>query len=78
LAGFDIGIPRDGGLQDLLAAAIHRPSPFDRVIVESISRLSRNSSVAFRVEDELRQAGVRLCAADEPLEESSGRSCCAT
>jgi site-specific DNA recombinase len=28
--------------------------------------------VAFRVEEELRQAGVRLCAADEPLEESFG------
>jgi len=42
------------------------------VIVESISRLSRNSSVAFRVEDELRSVGVRLCAADEPLEESFG------
>ncbi len=42
------------------------------MIVESISRLSRNSSVAFRVEDELRAAGVRLCCADEPLEESFG------
>jgi hypothetical protein len=42
------------------------------VIVESISRLSRNSSVAFRVEDELRSAGVRLCAADEPQEQSLG------
>ena len=72
LAGFDIPIPRDGGLQDLLADAARRPARFDRVIVESISRLSRNSSVAFRVEDELRQAGVRLCAADEPLEESFG------
>lgn len=72
LAGFDIPIPRDGGLQDLLADAAWRPARFDRVIVESISRLSRNSSVAFRVEDELRQAGVRLCAADEPMEESFG------
>ncbi len=72
LAGFEIPIPRDGGLQDLLADAAKRPARFDRVIVESISRLSRNSSVAFRVEDELRQAGVRLCAADEPLEESFG------
>jgi site-specific DNA recombinase len=72
LAGFDIPIPRDGGLQDLLADAAQRPARFDRVIVESISRLSRNSSVAFRVEDELRQAGVRLCAADEPQEESFG------
>ena len=72
LAGFDIPIPRDGGLQDLLADAARRPVRFERVIVESISRLSRNSSVAFRVEDELRAAGVRLCAADEPLEESFG------
>lgn|GEM_PF-665672 len=72
LAGFGIAIPRDGGLRDLLSAAVARPARFDRVIVESISRLSRNSSVAFRVEDELRQAGVRLCAADEPLEESFG------
>ncbi len=72
LAGFDIPIPRDGGLQELLADAARRPARFDRVIVESISRLSRNSSVAFRVEDELRQAGVRLCAADEPMEESFG------
>ncbi|MGH9077918.1 MAG: recombinase family protein, partial [Acidimicrobiales bacterium] len=72
LAGFDIAIPRDGGLKELLADAGRRPGRFDRVIVESISRLSRNSSVAFRVEDELRSAGVRLCAADEPLEESFG------
>ncbi len=72
LAGFEIAIPRDGGLQDLLADAARRPARFERVIVESISRLSRNSSVAFRVEDELAQAGVRLCAADEPLEESFG------
>ncbi len=72
LAGFDIPIPRDGGLQDLLTDAARRPAPFDRVIVESISRLSRNSSVAFSIEDELRAVGVRLCAADEPLEESFG------
>ncbi len=72
LVGFEIAIPRDGGLRDLLADATRRPARFDRVIVESISRLSRNSSVAFRVEDELRTASVRLCAADEPLEESFG------
>ena len=72
LKGFDIPIPRDGGLHDLLAAAGRRPVSFDRVIVESISRLSRNSSVAFRIEEELANCGIRLCAADEPLEESFG------
>jgi hypothetical protein len=30
LAGFDIAIPRDGGLQDLLADAARRPARFDR------------------------------------------------
>jgi site-specific DNA recombinase len=72
VAGFDIPIPRDGGLQELLIAASARPRAFNRVIVESISRLSRNSSVAFRIEDDLRAAGVRLCCADEQLEESFG------
>ena len=33
LAGFDITIPRDGGLQELLADAARRPARFDRVIV---------------------------------------------
>jgi site-specific DNA recombinase len=42
------------------------------VIIESMSRLSRNSAVAFRIEEELSAAGVRLCCADEPLEESFG------
>lgn len=72
LSGFNILILRDGGLHDLLQTAKRRPLAFDRVIVESISRLSRNSSVAFRIEEELSACGVRLCAADEPLEESFG------
>src|SRR5687768_9278574 len=40
LSGFNIQIPRDGGLHDLLETAKRRPLAFDRVIVESISRLS--------------------------------------
>ena len=72
LDGFEIDIPRDGGLQDLLAAVTVQPRAFDRVIIESMSRLSRNSAVAFRIEEELSAAGVRLCCADEPLEESFG------
>ncbi len=42
------------------------------MIVESMSRLSRNSAVAFRIEEELSATGVRLSCADEPLEESFG------
>src|SRR5205085_11222265 len=35
VGGFNIPIPRDGGLQELLTAASSRPRAFDRVIVES-------------------------------------------
>lgn len=70
--GVRLPLPRDGGLRELLGAAAGRPRPFDRVIVESIGRLSRNSSVTFRIEEDLLQFGVRLCAADEPLEENFG------
>lgn len=70
LAGFDIPIPRDGGLGDLIEVASTRA--LDAVVCESINRLSRNPSVTFRVEEELAQLGVRLWAIDEPFEESFG------
>src|SRR5947209_13006411 len=58
LRGFDIPIPRDGGLPDLLANA--RWGTFGTVVCESINRFSRNPSVTFRAEDELRTANVKL------------------
>ena len=70
VSGFDIPIPRDGSLLDLLEEA--RTGRFDVVVCESISRLARNPSVTFRVEEELREAQVKLWAADEPWEESFG------
>ncbi len=72
LAGFDIPIPRAGGLHELVADATRTPRRFDRVICESISRLARNSAVAFTLEDQFRAAGVSLHCADEPFEESFG------
>ena len=70
LVGFDIPIPRDGGLVDLIEEASSRA--FDAVVCESINRLSRNPSVTFRVEEQLADEGVRLWAIDEPFEESFG------
>ena len=70
LAGFDIPMPRDGGLVDLIEEASSRA--FDAVVCESINRLSRNPSVTFRVEEQLADEGVRLWAIDEPFEESFG------
>jgi site-specific DNA recombinase len=74
LAGFDIPIPRDGGLQELLAAAARRPRAFDRVIVESISRHSRNSSVAFRVEDDCARPASGCAAPTSRSRSPSARS----
>lgn len=70
LRGFDIPIPRDGGLLDLLEDA--RDTRFEVVICESINRFARNPAVTFRSEEELRDAGVKLWAVDEPWEESFG------
>jgi site-specific DNA recombinase len=72
LAGFDIPIPRAGGLPELLADAARTPRPFDRVVCESINRAARNSLAAFMLEDELKNVGLRLHCADEPFEESFG------
>jgi site-specific DNA recombinase len=67
---FRIPIPRDGGLLDLLHEA--GTGRFDVVVCESISRVARNPSVTFRVEEELRESHVKLWAVDEPWEESFG------
>jgi site-specific DNA recombinase len=67
-----IKIPRAGGLRDLVDDAHRTPPLFDRVICESINRITRSSLVAFQLEDELKQAGVSLHCADEPFEESFG------
>lgn len=70
LSGFDIPIPREGGLLDLLEDA--RSGGLEVVVCESINRFARNPAVTFRCEEELRDAGVKLWAVDEPWEESFG------
>jgi site-specific DNA recombinase len=70
VSDFDIPIPRDGGLLDLLQEA--GTGRFNVIVCESISRVARNPSVTFRVEEELREAHVKLWAVDEPWEESFG------
>ncbi|ANP53636.1 DNA invertase Pin-like site-specific DNA recombinase [Streptomyces griseochromogenes] len=65
---FKIPIPRDGGLTDLLEEA-HRPDRrFVAVICESIERVARRTYFGMKIEHELEQAGVALCAADEPID----------
>ena len=77
---FDIPIPRDGGIQDLLAEADRPDRRFDVVICESIDRISRRTYYGTMIEHRLEQAGVQLLAADEPftLDPVRGRTRTAT
>ncbi len=72
---FDIPIPRDGGIQDLLAEAERSDRRFDYVICESIERTARHMYYGTTIEHRLERAGVRLLASDEPfqLETVDGR-----
>ena len=63
---FAVQLPRDGGLPQLLHAALTGRS-FDAVIVESIDRLSRMTADATRIERDLEQRDIALFAADEPM-----------
>ena len=64
---FDIPIPRDGGIADLLNEAQRPDRRFAAVICESIERVARRTYFGTKIEYELEQAGVALCAADEPI-----------
>ncbi|MDP9799013.1 DNA invertase Pin-like site-specific DNA recombinase [Catenuloplanes nepalensis] len=64
---FDIPIPRDGGIQDLLAEANRPGRRFDGVICESIDRVARRTYYGTKIEHELERVGVLLVAADEPM-----------
>ena len=62
---FDIPIPRDGGLADLLAEAAHPGRRFEAVVVEEIERAGRMVYQSTQLEHTLERAGVPLFAADE-------------
>jgi site-specific DNA recombinase len=63
----DVGIPRDGGLADLLAEA-RSPAPrFAAVICEDIERSGRDTYNALKLEKELAGHGIPLFATDEPI-----------
>ena len=70
----DVPLPRDGGLTDLLGEADHPGRRFDAVICESIDRLARRTYIGTRIEHDLEEAGVRLYAADEPIDPRGKRS----
>jgi site-specific DNA recombinase len=64
---FSIPIPRDGGINDLLAEAQWPDRRFDVVICESVDRISRRTYLGTQIEHTLEKAGVPLLASDEPM-----------
>lgn len=71
---FDVPIPRDGGIQDLLAEAVRPNRRFDAVICESTARVARRMFESLSVERALEQAGVPLFAWNEPIKIGGGRA----
>ena len=71
---FDIPIPRDGGIQDLLAEAHRADRRFDAVICESIERVARRTYYGTKIEHDLEADGVALFAADEPISVTGKRA----
>ena len=64
----EVGIPRDGGIADLLAEAA-RPEPrFAAVMCENIERSGRDTFYALRLEKQLSGAQIPLLATDEPID----------
>lgn len=64
---FNVPIPRDGGIADLLEEAKSPDRRFAAVLCESIERVARRTYFGTKIEHELEQTGVALCAADEPI-----------
>ena len=62
----DAGIPRDGGMADLLAEAASPVPRFAAVICEDIERSGRDTFNALKLEKKLSRNGIPLFATDEP------------
>lgn len=68
---FDIPIPRDGGIADLITEAQRPDRRFVAVVCESIERVARTTYIGTKIEYDLEQAGVALLAADEGIDPSA-------
>lgn len=61
------GIPRDGGMADLLAEAASPLPRFAAVICEDIERSGRDTFNALKLEKKLSRHGIPVFATDEPI-----------
>jgi DNA invertase Pin-like site-specific DNA recombinase len=61
------GIPRDGGMANLLRAARSPEPPFAFVVCEDIERSARDNYNSLKLERRLRDEGIAIFATDEPF-----------
>ena len=61
------GIPRDGGVSDLLNEAKSPTPDFAFVVCENIERTARDTYNALKLERELENQGIPIFATDEPF-----------
>ena len=61
-------------LQHLLAAARRSPRPFDVILVDDTSRISRSMADAARIREELNFLGVRLVAVSQNIDSDDEQS----
>jgi len=64
----EAGIPRDGGIADLIHEAKSPAPPFAAVVCEDIERSARDMFSALKLEKELDAQGIPLFATDEPAQ----------
>ncbi len=62
------GLPRDGGIADLLAEAASPAPRFAVVVCEDIERAGRDTYNALKLEKELSRNGIAIFATDEPAD----------
>ena len=62
------GLPRDGGMADLLREAASPAPKFAAVVCEDIERSGRDMFNALKLEKELSRQGIPLFATDEPAD----------
>ena len=64
----DAGLPRDGGMAELLAESASPNPRFAVVVCEDIERSARDTFNALKLEKELSRQGIPLFATDEPAD----------
>ena len=62
------------GFKEMIAAARHKPAPFDQILVWKMSRFARNREDSIIYKSLLRKQGVQVISINEPVEDTpSGR-----